>query len=461
MPELAIRRKYLDTSDINCTVMIALCFLVTSTGWLSWEYHLLDQITAGATDVCTMVIGYLLQAAGIAVYEMILHRKPTLSGILLPASLIIHMILMVPAVLSPVAGLTILSGLMMNLVCGMIAGCYLRDLTGKASANRKAAVFGVSYAVAILTSWLLSMIGGGKIYYSNYVLLICFVLTIVAIVADRRITVQNTGAGDESSSRLDQRNPVKMVFLLEACLLVLLFSIVNSSGFAFPAADLGQIVNVEFSRLVYAAGLLIAGFVTDRNRKHGAICALTALIIPFIIFSLRGEPIPSAIFWVLSYFTFGFYSVYRVILFSDIAAERNLMYLSGAGLLAGRIGDALGEGICLLLADHAAIRVGLTAILFAASVALFFKLYQVLYIPEAVHQQSEKERFAQFAAVHDLSLREQDMLHLILDKKTNSEIADHLCISENTVKFHVRNLLQKTGCKNRKELLTIFETYRE
>ena len=255
MPELAIRRKYLDTSDINCTVMIALCFLVTSTGWLSWEYHLLDQITAGATDVCTMVIGYLLQAA--------------LSGILLPASLIIHMILMVPAVLSPVAGLTILSGLMMNLVCGMIAGCYLRDLTGKASANRKAAVFGVSYAVAILTSWLLSMIGGGKIYYSNYVLLICFVLTIVAIVADRRITVQNTGAGDESSSRLDQRNPVKMVFLLEACLLVLLFSIVNSSGFAFPAADLGQIVNVEFSRLVYAAGLLIAGFVTDRNRKHG------------------------------------------------------------------------------------------------------------------------------------------------------------------------------------------------
>ena len=193
MPELAIRRKYLDTSDINCTVMIALCFLVTSTGWLSWEYHLLDQITAGATDVCTMVIGYLLQAAGIAVYEMILHRKPALSGILLPASLIIHMILMVPAVLSPVAGLTILSGLMMNLVCGMIAGCYLRDLTGKASANRKAAVFGVSYAVAILTSWLLSMIGGGKIYYSNYVLLICFVLTIVAIVADRRITVQNTG----------------------------------------------------------------------------------------------------------------------------------------------------------------------------------------------------------------------------------------------------------------------------
>ena len=461
MPEIAIRRRFADSSDINCAVVIALCFLVTSTGWLSWEYHLLDQIFVGATDICTMVIGYLLQAAGIAVYEMVLHRRPDLSGILLPAALVLHMALMVPAVLSPAAGLTILSGFLMNLVCGMIAGHYLRVLTGNVAANRKASVFGVSYAAAITASWLLSLIGGGKIYYSSFVLLICLVLTAGAIMADRRTAAQNTNAADGNDARLDQRNPVKMAFLLQSGLLVLLFSIVNSSGFAFPAADLGQIVNVEFSRLVYAAGLLIAGFVTDRNRKHGAICALTALIIPFIIFSLRGEPIPSAIFWVLSYFTFGFYSVYRVILFSDIAAERNLMYLSGAGLLAGRIGDALGEGICLLLADHAAIRVGLTAILFAASVALFFKLYQVLYIPEAVHQQSEKERFAQFAAVHDLSLREQDMLHLILDKKTNSEIADHLCISENTVKFHVRNLLQKTGCKNRKELLTIFETYRE
>ena len=461
MPEIAIRRRFADSSDINCAVVIALCFLVTSTGWLSWEYHLLDQISVGATDICTMVIGYLLQAAGIAVYEMVLHRRPDLSGILLPAALVLHMALMVPAVLSPAAGLTILSGFLMNLVCGMIAGHYLRVLTGNVAANRKASVFGVSYAAAITASWLLSLIGGGKIYYSSFVLLICLVLTAGAIMADRRTAAQNTNAADGNDARLDQRNPVKMAFLLQSGLLVLLFSIVNSSGFAFPAADLGQIVNVEFSRLVYAAGLLIAGFVTDRNRKHGAICALTALIIPFIIFSLRGEPIPSAIFWVLSYFTFGFYSVYRVILFSDIAAERNLMYLSGAGLLAGRIGDALGEGICLLLADHAAIWVGLTAILFAASVALFFKLYQVLYIPEAVHQQSEKERFAQFAAVHDLSLREQDMLHLILDKKTNSEIADHLCISENTVKFHVRNLLQKTGCKNRKELLTIFETYRE
>ena len=65
---------------------------------------------------------------------------------------------------------------------------------------------------------------------------------------------------------------------------------------------------------------------------------------------------------------------------------------------------------------------------------------------------TERERFALFAAKHDLSSREREVLGLIITEKTNAEIAEELCISENTVKFHVRNLLQKTRCKNRKEL---------
>lgn len=47
--------------------------------------------------------------------------------------------------------------------------------------------------------------------------------------------------------------------------------------------------------------------------------ALTALIIPFVILALKGGSISVILFWVLSYFAFGFYAVYRIILFSDIA----------------------------------------------------------------------------------------------------------------------------------------------
>ena len=159
---------------------------------------------------------------------------------------------------------------------------------------------------------------------------------------------------------------------------------------------------------------------------------------------------------MLSYFAFGFFAVYRVILFSDIASKRGTLFLAGFGLMTGRIGDALGEGVCITLAGKTGILVLLTAILFAVTVLVFFKAYAVLYTPITEEQQSEQEKFYRFAVKHDLSSRERDLLQLLLEEKTNSEIAAALFISENTVKFHVKNILQKTGCRNRKALIAVY-----
>ena len=467
---------------IRSTAVIALCFLLTSTGWLSWEYHLMEQIPTGLTDMCTMVVGYLLQAAGIGIYACCLRRRPALPGTLFPLALLVHMVCMVPAVRSPYVAGTLVFGLLMNIACGVIAGYYLYHLTWFVPCQNRASAFGIGYGLSIMASWLLSLIGGGSIYYSEHVLLVCLLLTAAAywvaagetgaVAKTDSVAAGQTGAvakaREEGGAKVQVESVVEpdsvpvpgkypsRSFLGLAVFLVLLFSVVNSSGFAFPAADLGQSVNVEFSRLVYAVGLILAGVMTDRNRKYGAICALTALIIPFVILALKGGSISVILFWVLSYFAFGFYAVYRIILFSDIASESGWMFLSGFGLLVGRIGDAVGEMLCLVLANRLVAIVFVTATLFAASVAVFFRLYQVLYVPEAARQLTERERFAQFAAEHDLSPREQDVMHQILENKTVSEIAASLSISENTVKYHVRNILQKTGCHSRKELIGVY-----
>mgnify|MGYP002623129878 CR=1 FL=1 len=448
---------------IRSTAIIAVCFLLTSTGWLFWEYHLLGQISAKMSDVCTMVIGYLLQAAGIGLYLLIIHRHPKPAGRVVLIALILHMIFMVPAGISPFVAGSLIFGFLMNITCGFIAGYYLHNLTANVPANHKALVFGLGYAVSIIASWILSIIDGGSIYYSEKVLIICLVLTLGAIV----LTFERAPKAEEAENVTDEATrpaatsgtAVKASFILMAALLVLLFSIVNNSGFAFPSADIGNTVNVELSRLVYAAGLIIAGLVTDKSRKSGAICALAALMIPFIILALKGETLSAVIFWVLSYFIFGFYAVFRIILFSDIASKYDMMVFAGFGLMIGRAGDAIGEGICLLLGNHLTILIILTAVLFVAAVVIFFRLYQQLYVPAAEREESEKERFARFAAAHDLSAREQDMLRLLLEKKSNGEISETLSISENTVKFHVRNLLQKTGCKNRNELTNAYTAW--
>lgn len=55
---------------------------------------------------------------------------------------------------------------------------------------------------------------------------------------------------------------------------------------------------------------------------------------------------------------------------------------------------------------------------------------------------------------HDLTNREQEILQQILRGKSNKEISTELYISENTVKTHVRNILQKYNVTNRAQLIS-------
>ena len=201
---------------------------------------------------------------------------------------------------------------------------------------------------------------------------------------------------------------------------------------------------------------MIAGYINDKSRRNGAVCAVIALVIPFCMLAIRGEPVSLMIFWALSYFAFGFYTIYRIILFFDIARGKELLWLSGAGLMIGRVGDAAGEALCLALAGRFLVLIGITAVLFMASLLLFFWMYKFLYLPEAKRQRGEREIFNHFSARHDLSPREREVLRFLLEEKTNKEIAEELSISEGTVKFHIHNLLQKTSCRNRQMLLSAY-----
>lgn len=49
----------------------------------------------------------------------------------------------------------------------------------------------------------------------------------------------------------------------------------------------------------------------------------------------------------------------------------------------------------------------------------------------------------------ELTERETSILELVVEGKTNKEIASELVISENTVKIHIRNILEKLHLQNR------------
>lgn len=67
--------------------------------------------------------------------------------------------------------------------------------------------------------------------------------------------------------------------------------------------------------------------------------------------------------------------------------------------------------------------------------------------------------FAANAAAHPvdaLTPRERELLELLVQGLTNSEIARSVGVSPNTVKFHLRNLYDKLGVRNRAEAVALY-----
>ena len=95
---------------------------------------------------------------------------------------------------------------------------------------------------------------------------------------------------------------------------------------------------------------------------------------------------------------------------------------------------------------------------FSVVIAADFLLYQRVYLPVPLKVKSEQERFDSFAAQYELSSREREILQLILTGQSNPEMAGNLYISESTVKFHIHNLLKKTGCENRVSLVALYRS---
>jgi DNA-binding NarL/FixJ family response regulator len=63
--------------------------------------------------------------------------------------------------------------------------------------------------------------------------------------------------------------------------------------------------------------------------------------------------------------------------------------------------------------------------------------------------------------VADLSEREAEVLALLAQGMTNTQIAQRLTVSDNTVKFHLQNIYQKLGVGNRTEAAGIYFKLRQ
>ena len=440
-------------TNLQCSVIIALCFLWTSTGYLSWMYHLMDFVAASSVDWLTEVIGYVFQAIGLFLFSLAFRYKKEwmIKKSVFIGSIGIDFVFIVLATLSNSLISALIWGYCMNLFHGIIAGYYLTLLAVQVTPQHRSLVFGGAYGVASIASWLLSLITGVNFLRSEYALIVYGILTCITIgiiISEKESLTLKKGIFTEKN--------ISTCSLILAGATVLLLSLTRGIGFYFPIADLSCGINLEFSRAFYAVGLLVAGYIGDRSRKYGAISCLIALVFPFAMIALSDELSASIVLWILGYIFYGFLTVFRVVVFSDIAcANEGFLYAATYGLLFGRIGDAAGSLIGMVFGKQPIILVLISSICFVITFIAFFILYNKLYMPASQALPNSAELLQAFTQKYEFSPREAEVLALIVSGSTNGEIAKQLYISENTVKFHVRNILKKAGCANRTELLTM------
>lgn len=80
------------------------------------------------------------------------------------------------------------------------------------------------------------------------------------------------------------------------------------------------------------------------------------------------------------------------------------------------------------------------------------QLISTEFMARLTHLQGlESEKFMTVKPIPELSPRELDCLHWVARGKTNAEIGVILSISENTVRFHMKNLFQKLDVRTRSD----------
>lgn len=442
-----IKNKYL-----YFTALIGLGFLWTGTAYIVQAYRLLGFLDGGTVNLLVCGVFYICQTGGIGTAGLFFAKRAILAGgQMLPlCASVVALICTATSLFTPSLAVIIATGALLNIMIGVLSGCYLTRLSTDIPQQRRGLVFGGAYAFGSIGTWLLSLPMGGRFLWHGGSFFAITTLAALSLLLLRRLPPLPS---IEGGGYLRISLNTKGIWLAVAVLFLL--SMENTLGFAFPLRSAGDSVYIEFTRIFYGAGLIIAGLVSDKNRRWGAICCLAALAFPFAALALGSNVTGETVMWILAYLFLGFWSVYRILVFSDISGKSGRPAFAVLGLLAGRLGEAVGTlGASLFTGTPLVV---LSSTVFALVIVLFFLLYQKLYNPVTSPEEAEKRRQMEYVSRFSLSAREQEIFSLIIQGMSNMEIANALYITESTVKFHVGNIFKKTGLGSRLDLITDYK----
>lgn len=432
--------------------MMSLTILVTSTAFISWYYKIASLYPSKGTDFIAEVLVYLIHIIGMLIFSFGIKKRPDV--VLRKENFILCIglwyILSLLSVVTDSVPLVMGLGLAASVLTGMLFGYYLTALAAGVN-KRRGLLFGGAGAVSSIASFLVSLPVKGTFLFGNSVWILYFVFVVLSVVC---VWFAFPGKEELQQADVGNPNPVTLYnperlkkYLIIGGIIIVLLSMVGNMGFYFPSADITQAgVDLEFSRAFYSIGLIIAGIIYDKSPKIALIFCSSSILFPFVSLLLLEQLHASVVLWIMAYIILGFVSVFRALTFvSPAGTDKKLLYLAPIGFTCGRLGEAVGTSLAIVLTPHRLVHIIVTSVVCICTMLAFFFLLDQKSEQLAPRQSSESE--------DSLSNREHEVLQMLLDGKTYREIASDLYISENTVKYHVKNIYKKYGCSSRKELI--------
>lgn len=317
--------------------------------------------------------------------------------------------------------------------------------------------------------WIFSGLVGVKICACMAVLL--FIATFVLV---RKLKTVRAEMDEEAVAIPSEGEHPFRYLILATCL----FSFAFITAISFAGID-GE--RTSFSAGAFFAPMLLVcalGLLVNVSAFPLTSVAVPAIVMATIAASsLNIDPALSFDLAALGMFLFLAYAV--VLLCAGMGGNRRraaagllrLMVAFTGGCIVGR----LCMVACFLFAPSFASDVMVILSVLAANAAMFTLIRRGLMTrradgvlddrapadPEEARAAARRETLDRIAAEHNLGEREKEVLVLLLEGKSASEVARAMVVANGTVKSHIRHVYKKLGVHSRDELFEMFGAPRD
>ncbi|KAB2951967.1 MFS transporter [Heliorestis acidaminivorans] len=279
----------------------------------------------------------------------------------------------------------------------------------------------------------------------------------------------------EKTDKKVEVHPKKAATVLPLLLLSLFILIITiNSGLMYqvvtPAFSHFPVLTSYYWALPYIVALLILRKVaTKRNLAYILYVALAMIGISYLLFMLLDSSISS--YLLINTLMLGAFGVFDLfwwsILGSLLEYYENPVQVWGIGLSMNVLGILLGGLVGNLIIDGATFEASIIALVIVLTVIIILpilnnQMARILkshaFLMTVSHQEEKKqdEALLELKEKKQLTERESEVVQLLLRGYTYKAISKSLNISDNTIKYHAKNIYQKLQINSKMELIKLF-----